>query len=100
MGCAIGWAPSSVQMGGFYNSPDMLNTLARHVTGLSSLLFALLALALALPVLAVLGSWLQWGGDSASILREMVSTVLPDYVLTTLGSVSYTHLTLPTKRIV
>jgi iron(III) transport system permease protein len=72
-------------MGGFYNSPDMLNTLARHVTGLSSLLLAVLALALALPVLAVLGSWLQWGGDSAGILREMVSTVLPDYTLTTLG---------------
>jgi len=63
----------------------MLSTLARRLSGLPSLLFALLALALALPVLAVLGSWLQWNGDSASILREMAATVLPDYALTTLG---------------
>ena len=63
----------------------MLTTLARRLSGLPSLLFALLALALALPVLAVLGSWLQWSGESASILREMAATVLPDYALTTLG---------------
>ena len=53
----------------------MLTTLARRLSGLPSLLFALLALALALPVLAVLGSWLQWSGESASILREMAATV-------------------------
>ena len=63
----------------------MLTTLARRLSGLTSLLFALLALALALPVLAVLASWLQWSGDSANILREMAHTVLPDYALTTLG---------------
>ena len=54
----------------------MLISLARRLSGLPSLLFALLALALALPVLAVLGSWLQWSGESASILREMAATVL------------------------
>ena len=52
---------------------------------LSSLVYVLLALALALPVLAVLGSWLQWSGQSADILLEMARTVLPDYVVTTLG---------------
>lgn len=63
----------------------MLATLARRWSGLSSLLFALLALALALPVLAVLASWLQWSGQSAQILREMAITVLPDYALTSLA---------------
>ena len=48
----------------------------------ASLLFALLALALALPVLAVLGSWLQWTPQTLDLLREMASTVLPDYAWT------------------
>jgi iron(III) transport system permease protein len=42
---------------------------------------------LALPVLAIMASWLPWGqGDAQAgpILREMASTVLPDYVWTTL----------------
>jgi iron(III) transport system permease protein len=63
----------------------MFLTLARRLSGLPSLFFALLALSLALPVLAVLGSWLQWSGQSADILLEMARTVLPDYALTTLG---------------
>ena len=40
-------------------------------------LLLLLALALVLPIAAVLGSWLQWDLQSAQILREMASTVLP-----------------------
>ena len=47
----------------------------------------LLALLLALPVLAVLGAWLpvgEGGAQSGAILREMASTVLPDYLWTTL----------------
>ena len=48
----------------------------------ASLLFALLALALALPVLAVLASWLQWTPQTLDLLREMASTVLPDYAWT------------------
>ncbi len=52
---------------------------------MASMLFALLALTLALPVLAVLGSWLQWSPQSADILRAMAQTVLPDYALTSLG---------------
>jgi iron(III) transport system permease protein len=45
---------------------------------------AVLALLLALPVLTVLFSWAQWNEASASILTEMASTVLPDYVGTSL----------------
>jgi len=43
-------------------------------------LSALIALLLALPVLAVLCSWLQWNPVSADILTEMARTVLPDYI--------------------
>jgi iron(III) transport system permease protein len=43
-----------------------------------------LALLLALPVLTVLSSWAQWNEASAGILAEMSSTVLPDYVGTSL----------------
>jgi len=57
----------------------------RRLPGFPSLLYALLALTLALPVLAVLASWLQWDGQSANILYEMARTVLSDYALTSLG---------------
>ena len=46
-------------------------------------MFALLALVLALPVLAVLASWLQWTPETGSLLREMAATVLPAYAATT-----------------
>jgi iron(III) transport system permease protein len=49
-----------------------------------SLFLCLLAGVLLLPILAVLASTLQWNSESAQILREMSSTVLPDYALTTL----------------
>ena len=44
----------------------------------------LLAVLLALPVLAVLASWLQSTGQTTQILVEMSRTVLPGYVWTTL----------------
>ncbi len=47
----------------------------------------LLVTALMLPVLAVLAAWLPMGeasGQAMAILREMATTVLPDYVGTTL----------------
>lgn len=47
-------------------------------------LLLLLALVLVLPVLAVLGSWLQWSGSSTQVLGEMLRTVLPDYTRTSL----------------
>lgn len=50
-------------------------------------LFSLmLTVAFMLPVVAVFASWLPWGesgGAAAQILREMGSTVLPDYLATT-----------------
>ncbi|PIT72917.1 iron ABC transporter permease [Limnohabitans sp. B9-3] len=52
--------------------------------GAALLLLPLLALLLALPVLTVLASWLQWNPASAQILLEMAQTVLPDYASTTL----------------
>ncbi|MBC5763165.1 ABC transporter permease [Ramlibacter albus] len=56
-----------------------------RVRPLTDLPLLLLAAVLVLPVLAVLGSWLQWNEASAQILREMAATVLPDYALTSLG---------------
>ncbi|RYF40945.1 MAG: iron ABC transporter permease, partial [Comamonadaceae bacterium] len=47
-------------------------------------LLLLLALVLVLPIAAVLGSWLQWDGQSGQILREMAATVLPAYAATSL----------------
>lgn len=49
----------------------------------SALLFLLVGL-LALPVLAVALSWLQFGGEARSILVQMLQTVLPDYIWTSL----------------
>ena len=43
-----------------------------------------LTLLLALPVLTVLFSWLQWNAVSNNILLEMAYTVLPDYIGTSL----------------
>jgi len=54
------------------------------VRWLHKFLLLLLAVVLCAPVLAVLGSWLQWDTATADILREMSRTVLPDYVWTTL----------------
>jgi iron(III) transport system permease protein len=47
-------------------------------------LLLLIAVVLCVPVLAVLGSWLQWDATTADILQEMSRTVLPDYAWTTL----------------
>ena len=56
-------------------------------SNLSRWALLLLITALMLPVLAVLASWLpvgDAGGQSQVILKEMASTVLPDYVGTSL----------------
>ncbi len=52
---------------------------------LQDLLLVLLAAILVLPVLAVLASWTQWDARSGQILWEMLQTVLPGYVWTSLG---------------
>ena len=50
---------------------------------LQAVFLLLLAAVLVLPVLAVLGSWLQSNAQTAHILGEMSRTVLPGYVWTT-----------------
>ena len=55
--------------------------------GLRHILLPLFAAVLLLPLLALLGAWLPWGESGAQatqILREMATTVLPDYAWTTL----------------
>ena len=55
---------------------------------LRQILLLLLTLGFMLPVVAVLASWLPWGDSgvaAAQILREMASTVLPEYVGATVG---------------
>ena len=50
---------------------------------LPTLILVLVAAVLALPVLAVVASWLQWNEVSVQILREMLATVLPEYLWVT-----------------
>jgi iron(III) transport system permease protein len=45
----------------------------------------LIALLVALPVLAILASLLQWNGESSAILTQMASTVLPQYAITSIA---------------
>jgi iron(III) transport system permease protein len=51
---------------------------------LSPTLLILLALALTLPVLALVGSWFQFDAVARDVLGQMAQTVLPEYALTTL----------------
>ncbi|QTD46204.1 iron ABC transporter permease [Ottowia testudinis] len=64
----------------FLKQPDFIFVLR----ALPALILVLLALALSLPVLALVGSWAQWNAESAQILREMAATVLPEYLWVTL----------------
>ena len=60
----------------------MSRFVSASLSGLGSSLFAVLALVLALPVMAVLASWLHWTPQSMGLLSEMATTVLPDYAWT------------------
>lgn len=51
---------------------------------LSRAVLLLFAFFLALPVLALVVSWLQFDADAMDVLRQMASTVLPEYVWTSL----------------
>ncbi len=55
------------------------------INRLAQLPLLFIAVLIVLPVLAVLASVLQWGGDSSQILTEMASTVLPQYALTSVA---------------
>jgi iron(III) transport system permease protein len=56
-----------------------------NVRRLLSLPLLLIALLVALPVLAVLASLLQWNSASSDILAQMASTVLPQYAITSIA---------------
>ena len=59
----------------------------RFISALRAVPLVLLSCILALPVLALLASWLPWGASdapAAAILAEMSATVLPRYIWTTL----------------
>ena len=64
---------------------DMLRHLLRSLLRFfpSALLFLMVGL-LTLPVLAVALSWLQFDGEASAILVQMLQTVLPDYIWTSL----------------
>jgi iron(III) transport system permease protein len=59
----------------------LLHSLLRYFP--SALLFLLVGL-LTLPVLAVALSWLQFDSEASAILVQMLQTVLPDYIWTSL----------------
>lgn len=50
----------------------------------TSLPLPVLAFFLALPVLALSASWLQWDAQAMDVLRQMQQTVLPEYAATSL----------------
>jgi iron(III) transport system permease protein len=56
-----------------------------NVRRLLSLPLLLIALLVALPVLAVMASLLQWNSASSDILAQMASTVLPQYAITSIA---------------
>ena len=53
-----------------------------HAFRIRSVVFIFTALLISLPILALIGSWLEWNAASAQILSELAQTVLPDYLLT------------------
>ena len=55
-----------------------------HAVRIRSVIFIFTALFISLPVLALISSWLEWNAASAQVLSELVQTVLPDYLLTSL----------------
>ncbi|MCX7262183.1 MAG: iron ABC transporter permease [Burkholderiales bacterium] len=55
-----------------------------HAVRIRSVIFIFTALFISLPVLALIGSWLEWNAVSAQVLSELAQTVLPDYLLTSL----------------
>ena len=55
-----------------------------HAFRIRSVVFIFTALLISLPILALIGSWLEWNAASAQVLNELAQTVLPDYLLTSL----------------
>ncbi len=67
------------------SSADSLSLPPLLVRRLQDSLLLLVAGLLVLPVLAIVGSWLQWDRVSAQVLGEMSQTVLPAYAATSIG---------------
>ena len=55
-----------------------------HYFRLRSAVLIFSALLITLPLLALMGSWLEWNAASAQVLGELGQTVLPEYILTSL----------------
>ena len=53
-----------------------------HAFRIRSVVLIITALLISLPILALIGSWLEWNAASAQVLSELAQTVLPDYLLT------------------
>ena len=53
-----------------------------HAFRIRSVVLIFTALLISLPILALIGSWLEWNAASAQVLSELAQTVLPDYLLT------------------
>ena len=67
-----------------FSKPEVSSKIQRIGRFATRLVLLAFAFVLLLPILAVLASVLQWNAESAQILREMSSTVLPDYAITSL----------------
>ncbi len=63
---------------------DMNQILTRLGQWLPQAALLLFALLLALPVLALGASWLQFNAEAQDVLRQMAATVLPEYTWTSL----------------
>ena len=55
-----------------------------HFLRIRSVFIGFLAVLISLPVLALMGSWLEWNSSTAQVLQEMLQTVLPNYMSTSL----------------
>jgi iron(III) transport system permease protein len=52
------------------------------VTRIRSAMFTLLTVLICLPVIALIGAWVEWNDVSAEVLRDLFQTVLPEYAAT------------------
>ena len=69
----------------FLQIPGRSNKLfVMHFLRIRSVFIGFLAVLISLPVLALMGSWLEWNSSSAQVLQEMLQTVLPNYISTSL----------------
>ena len=55
-----------------------------HFLRIRSVFIGFLAMVISLPVVALMASWLEWNSGSAQVLLEMLQTVLPNYMSTSL----------------